>query len=313
LESPRSKNTLDATKIVPEWLRVAAEKDHTHREKWKALYRVPVAKALIQEMKDTSRILDLKYKLMTIELLNLAKQRFTYRELSAMVHLPETVLSRYVKGHVLPTAERAEEINKTLQKYMSLDRELLERIHFDDGGYFDNTAIIGDTMLLERAVQHAVGKFAGKRVTKIMTAAVDGIPLATLLAHRLGVGLLVAKKAREVGVREFIEEIFVPPKTAVVLSLFVPRDAIKKTDCVLIVDDIIDSGETQRAMMKIIQKAKAEVIGIYALVSIGSDWKARIESAGNVPVEVVTPVIKKEPKEKERESRETREVREISA
>ncbi len=276
---------------------------------------VAVAKVTIQEMKDTSRILDLKYKLMTIELLNLAKQRFTYRELSAMVHLPETVLSRYVKGHVLPTAQRAEEINKTLQRYMSLDKELLERIHFDDGGYFDNTAIIGDTLLMERAVQHAVGKFAGKRVTKIMTAAVDGIPLATLLAHRLGVGLLVAKKAREVGVREFIEEIFVPPKTAVVLSLFVPRDAIKKTDCVLIVDDIIDSGETQRAMMKIIQKAKAEVIGIYALVSIGSDsdWKARIESAGNVPVEVVTPVIKKEPKEKERESRETREVREISA
>jgi adenine phosphoribosyltransferase len=274
---------------------------------------VAVAKMPIQEMKDTSRILDLKYKLMTIELLNLAKQRFTYRELSAMVHLPETVLSRYVKGHVLPTAQRAEEINKTLQRYMSLDKELLERIHFDDGGYFDNTAIIGDTLLMERAVQHAVGKFAGKRVTKIMTAAVDGIPLATLLAHRLGVGLLVAKKAREVGVREFIEEIFVPPKTAVVLSLFVPRDAIKKTDCVLIVDDIIDSGETQRAMMKIIQKAKAEVIGIYALVSIGSDWKARIESAGNVPVEVVTPVIKKEPKEKERESRETREVRELSA
>jgi adenine phosphoribosyltransferase len=274
---------------------------------------VAVAKVPIQEMKDTSRILDLKYKLMTIELLNLAKQRFTYRELSAMVHLPETVLSRYVKGHVLPTAQRAEEINKTLQRYMSLDKELLERIHFDDGGYFDNTAIIGDTLLMERAVQHAVGKFAGKRVTKIMTAAVDGIPLATLLAHRLGVGLLVAKKAREVGVREFIEEIFVPPKTAVVLSLFVPRDAIKKTDCVLIVDDIIDSGETQRAMMKIIQKAKAEVIGIYALVSIGSDWKARIESAGNVPVEVVTPVIKKEPKEREKESRETREVREISA
>jgi adenine phosphoribosyltransferase len=274
---------------------------------------VAVAKVPIQEMKDTSRVLDLKYKLMTIELLNLAKQRFTYRELSGMVHLPETVLSRYVKGHVLPTADRAEEINKTLQRFMSLDKELLERIHFDDGGYFDNTAIIGDTLLLERAVQHAVGKFAGKRVTKIMTAAVDGIPLATLLAHRLGVGLLVAKKAREVGVREFIEEIFVPPKTAVVLSLFVPRDAIKKTDCVLIVDDIIDSGETQRAMMKIIQKAKAEVIGIYALISIGSDWKARIESAGNVPVEVVTPVIKKEPKEKERESRETREVREISA
>src|SRR2546427_8731314 len=145
---------------------------------------------------------------MTIELLNLAKQRFTYRELSAMVHLPETVLSRYVKGHVLPTAQRAEEINKTLQRYMSLDKELLERIHFDDGGYFDNTAIIGDTLLMERAVQHAVGKFAGKRVTKIMTAAVDRKPLATLLAHRLGVRLPFPQEAQEGGVGEVNEGIF---------------------------------------------------------------------------------------------------------
>src|SRR6266498_930951 len=73
-------------------------------------------------MKDTSRILDLKYKLQTIELLNLAKTEYTYRALSGILHLPETVLSRYVKGHVLPTAERAEEINKTPQKHMGLER-----------------------------------------------------------------------------------------------------------------------------------------------------------------------------------------------
>ncbi len=248
-------------------------------------------------MKDTSRILDLKYKLMTIELLNLAKRRFTYRELSQMVHLPETVLSRYVKGHVLPTADRAEEINKTLQKYMSLERELQERIRFDDNGYFDNTQIISDTMLLERAVQNAMGKFAGRRITKVLTAATDGIPLATLLAHRLGVNLIVAKKNREVGVREFIEEVYVPPRTAIMLSLFVPRDALRRQDCVIIVDDVIDSGETQRALVKIAQKAKAEVTGIYALVAVGHEWKARIESVGNVPVEAVTQVLKKEVKE----------------
>src|SRR6266567_3760459 len=208
-------------------------------------------------MKDTSRILDLKYKLQTIELLNLAKEQYTYRELSGILHLPETVLSRYVKGHVLPTAERAEEINRTLQKYMSLEKELHERIKFDDLGYFDNTGIINDTMLLERAVQQAVGKFAGKRVNKVMTAAVDGVPLATLLAHRLGTRLIVAKQSREVGVRE-----------------------------------IIDSGETQRAMMKVILKARAEVIGIYALIAIGNEWKSRIESVGNVPVEIGLSLVK---------------------
>jgi len=244
-------------------------------------------------LKPGSRILDLKYKLMTIELLNLAKNYYTYRELAQIIGLPETVLSRYVKGHVLPTIDRAQSINRTLQKVLRLESELQQRIKFDELGYFDNTGIISDTLLMERAVQYAINKFAGRRVTKILTAAVDGIPLATLVAHRLGVGLVMAKKTREVGVREFIEEVYIPAKTAMMMSLYVPRDALKKGDCILIVDDIIDSGETQRALIRIAQKAKAEVTGIYALISIGHEWKSKIEQVAKLPVEVVLPVTKK--------------------
>jgi adenine/guanine phosphoribosyltransferase-like PRPP-binding protein len=240
-----------------------------------------------------SRISDLKYKLMTIELLNLAKNYYTYRELAQIIGLPETVLSRYVKGHVLPTIDRAQNINRTLQKIMRLEGEIQQRIRFDDSGYFDNTHLISDTLLLERAVQHAVNAFAGMRITKVLAAATDGIPLAALLAHRLGVGLVIAKKSREVGVREFIEEVFVPSKTAMMISLFVPRDALRKGDCVLIADDVIDSGETQIALTKIVQKAKAEVTGMYALVGMGSDWKSKIEAVTHCPVEIVLQIGKK--------------------
>ena len=244
-------------------------------------------------MKAGSRIIDVKYKLMTIDLLNLAKNYYTYRELAQIMELPETVLSRYVKGHVLPTIERAEDINHKLQTILKLENELQQRIKFDDLGYFDNTDIISNPLLLERAVQYAINKFAGMRVTKILTAAVDGIPIATLLAHRLGVGLIIAKKSREVGVRQFIEEVFIPSRTAMMMSLYVSRDALRRGDCVLIVDDVIDSGETQRALIRIVQKAKAEVTGIYALVSIGLDWKEKIEQVAKCPVEIVLPVNKK--------------------
>jgi len=268
------------------------EKDIGHKKIENVIHTLR-AQTQTQAMKDTSRILDLKYKLQTIELLNLAKTEYTYRALSGILHLPETVLSRYVKGHVLPTAERAEEINKTLQKYMGLEKELHKRIKYDDLGFFDNTEIINDTMLLERAVQQAVGAFAGKRINKVMTAAVDGVPLATLLAQRLGKRLIIAKQSREIGVREFIEEVYVMPP-AIMKSLYVSKDAFKKGEGILIADDIIDSGETQRAMIRIAHKAKAEVIGIYALVAIGDSWKQRIESMGNIPVEIGTTLIKKE-------------------
>ena len=230
---------------------------------------------------------------MTIEMLNLAKSYYTYRELSQLIGLPETVLSRYVKGHVLPTIERAESMNKILQKVLRLDAELQKRIKFDEYGYFDNTRIIGDTLFLERAVQYAMNKFAGKRITKIVTAAVDGIPLATLLAHRLGVKLVIAKREREVGVREFIEGIYIPSKTAVMMSLYIPRGALKKGDCILIVDDVIDKGEIQKALIKMAERAKAEITGIYAMVAIGDEWKAKLEEAARIPVEVILQVSKK--------------------
>ena len=113
-----------------------------------------------------SRISDLKYKLMTIELLNLAKNYYTYRELSQVMGLPDTVLSRYVKGHVLPTMDRALHINKTMEKVMGLEAEIQLRIRFDDSGYFDNTRLISDPLLLERAVQHAVNRFRGHESRK---------------------------------------------------------------------------------------------------------------------------------------------------
>jgi adenine phosphoribosyltransferase len=240
-------------------------------------------------MSNASRILDLKYKLMTIELLNLAKNYYTYRELSQMIGLPETVLSRYVKGHVLPTIERAEAMNNVLQKILRLDDELQKRIQLDDYGYFDNTKIIGDTLFLERAVQYAVDKFAGKRITKVLTVAVDGVPLSTLLAHRLGVKLVIAKKEREVGVREFLEDMYILPGSGVTVSLYVPRGIIRKNDSVLIVDDVIDSGEAQSALIRIVERARGEVTGIFALVSIGNDWK-KLADRGQFQVETILNV-----------------------
>ena len=243
-------------------------------------------------MSDT-HVGDLKFRLMTINLLKNAKKRFTYRELSAKTNLPVTVLSRYVKGHVLPSSSRAKKIWKMLETLVGLEDELRRRIKFDESGYFDNTSIILDASLLQQAVQHAFSKFAGTRITKILTVAVDGIPLSTLMSDNLGVDLLIAKKTKEVGIRDFIEETFIPGNSDMVMSLYLPRGAIKKGDSVLIVDDIIKSGETQRAMINIITRSRADVAGIFALISIGDEWKEKLRDTSNFPLEVVLELSRK--------------------
>jgi adenine phosphoribosyltransferase len=220
-------------------------------------------------------------------MLRLAKKSYTYRELSSRTKLPMTVLSRYVKGHVLPGSSRARKIWKTLENLVSIENELKSRIKFDKYGYFDNTSILSDPFLLQRASQYVFSKFAGRRITKILTAAVDGIPLATLISNNLGIELIIAKKTKEIGVRTFIEETFIPEGSAMVMSLYIPRGLIRRGDSVLIVDDIIKSGETQSAMMNLVYKARGDVAGIFALVAIGAQWKKKLKQTATFPIEVV--------------------------
>ena len=234
---------------------------------------------------------DLKLRLMTIELLRTAKYKknITYRELSSKTGLPVTVLSRYAKGHVLPNTTRAKQLWRVLNKIVGLETELRSRIKFDDTGYFDNTEIIGDFNILQQAANYALANFAGKRVTKVITAAVDGVPLATMVANSLGVNLIVAKRNKEVGVKAFLEETYILGKdSGVTITLYIPKDVVKKRDSVLVVDDMIKSGETQEALVTLVRKAKAEISGVFSLIAVGDEWKKRLKFGNNAPIEVVT-------------------------
>jgi adenine phosphoribosyltransferase len=234
---------------------------------------------------------ELKLRLMTIELLRTAKYKrnITYRELASKTGLPVTVLSRYAKGHVLPNTARARQLWKILSKIVGLKVEIRNRIKFDEQGYFDNTDIIGDYNILQQAANHALANFAGKRVTKVLTAAVDGIPLATMVANALGVNLVIAKRSKEVGVKAFLEETYVLGRdSGVTMTLYIPKDAIKRRDSVLIVDDMIKSGETQAALVNLVRKAKAEISGVFSLISVGEEWKKKLKLSSDCPVEVVT-------------------------
>jgi len=240
-----------------------------------------------EEVKALTHAEDLKFRLATVELLRTAKKYYTYRDLSAKTDLPVTVLSRYAKGHVLPNKDRARQLWDVLSKIVGLENEFRRRLKFNDDGYFDNTLLIGDITLLRQAANYAIAKFAGKRITKVLTAAVDGVPLATMVANSLGVNLVIAKTTKEVGVSSFLEETYVLSDSGYTLTLYIPRDSIKKRDSVLIVDDIIKSGDSQNALLNLISKARSEVAGIFAMIAVGDKWMKRIKVPSDCPIEII--------------------------
>ena len=135
-----------------------------------------------------------------------------------------------------------------------------------------------------------LAKFAGKRITKVLTAAVDGVPLAAMVASALDVNVVIAKSNKEVGVSSFIEETYTLDGSGHTLTLYLPKDVIRRRDSVLVVDDIIKSGETQLALLNLVKKAKAEVSGVFAMIAVGNLWKEKMKVPQSCQVEIILEV-----------------------
>lgn len=209
-------------------------------------------------------------------MLKILKKRYTYDHLATLTKLPITVLNRYVKGHVLPSADRANELLKIFKKKFDVKKEINDRIKFDKNGYFNNTDLVCDTLLLKLIANMIAMKYQDEKITKILTVATDGIPLSAYVAGEVGVNLAVAKKNREAGVSKFFEEDYSHRTSGVIQTLYIPKSELTSKDHVLIVDDIIRSGVTQGALVKLVKKANATLVGIFSIVSIGKSWQKEI-------------------------------------
>ncbi len=228
-------------------------------------------------METETRVRELKYRMMITDLLKVASESHTYQQLSDMLDLSPPILSRYMRGHVLPSYKRAQGLYEKLMEITDIKEELKKRISFDDEGYFDNTPLVSEITWLKIMSNYALEKFAGRRVTKVLTAAVDGIPVSTLVSNLLDVDLVVAKDQKEVGISDFIEETYIPKGSAIRKSLYVPRRAIRKRDSVLIIDDVVRTGETVQGLVDLVNNQRADIAGIYVLVTVGDEWKTYLK------------------------------------
>ncbi len=228
-------------------------------------------------MKTETRVRELKYRMMITDLLKVASETHTYQQLSDLLDLSPPILSRYMRGHVLPSYKRAQGLYDKLMVITDIKEELKKRISFDDEGYFDNTPLVSEITWLKIMSNYALEKFAGRRVTKVLTAAVDGIPVSTLVSNLLDVDLVVAKDQKEVGISDFIEETYIPKGSAIRKSLYVPKRAIRKRDSVLIIDDVVRTGETVQGLVDLVSNQRADIAGIYVLVTVGDEWKTYLQ------------------------------------
>ena len=221
-------------------------------------------------------------QLQSVSILGMLKETRTYDELADFTGLPAGDLNRYVNGHVLPGTERARRILDDVGRN-TLASELDARITLDSGGYVDNSKIVFDQPFLDLVAPVAAESFEFEHPDVVLTAATDGITLAASMARYFDARCAYAKKSKETAIEEFIEARD-RLDSGIELTYYLPASALAAGETVLIVDDLIRSGETQELLLDIADGAAARVNGVFALIAAGDEGIERARTRTDAPV-----------------------------
>lgn len=213
-----------------------------------------------------SRVADVKTRVSSVELLATLKKRYSYKDLSSVLDLSPPILSRYVRGHVLPSAARSEKFIATFREKL-LRKMIIDEVKVSADGSYDISSVVSNVGLLRQIAKVVYSEFSLVSVDRVLTMEVDGVPLATEVAGEFNVSLAVARDERDLGVQEFLEQKAVySPST--VKYLYLAKSAIRKGDHVLIVDDMVRSGTTIEALTILVERMRAKIVGIFAIASV---------------------------------------------
>ena len=224
-------------------------------------------------------------QLRAVDVLRTLKETRTYEELAAETGLPPGDLNRYVNGHVLPGESRARAVVEDVGEDL-LAAELDARIAVDGEGYVDNSRVVFDRSLLSLVPPVAAEKLGIDPPAAVLTAATDGITLAAAMARYFGARCAYAKKSRETAVEEFIEA-RKRLSSGIEIDYYLPANAVEPGESVLVVDDLVRSGETQELLVDIARSAGADVAGVFALIAVGEEGVRRAGNRTDAPVEAL--------------------------
>ncbi len=129
----------------------------------------------------------------------------------------------------------------------------------------DITPLLADPEGFEAVVQNLADPYRSAGVTRVMGAEARGFMLGAPVALELGCGFVPARKPGKLPRAVESEDYDLEYGTA---TLQVHCDAFGPDDKVLIVDDLVATGGTMVAQVKLVEKLGAELVGIGCLMEL---------------------------------------------
>ena len=129
----------------------------------------------------------------------------------------------------------------------------------------DITTLLKDKDAFKFAIDKMAEQVKDKKVDLIVGAESRGFLIGSALAYKMNCGFIPVRKKGKLPYKTISEEYALEYGTD---TLFMHEDAIKKGDNVLVVDDLIATGGTALAMIKMVEKLGGTVIGSSFLIEL---------------------------------------------
>ena len=124
--------------------------------------------------------------------------------------------------------------------------------------FYDITTLLRDPAGSRALIDHFFDHYDGTPVDAVAGVEARGFIFAPPLAYRLGAGFIPIRKPGKLPAKTVAEEYELEYGTD---SIEVHEDAIEKGQRVLIVDDLLATGGTASAAVRLVQKLGGEVVG----------------------------------------------------
>ena len=142
----------------------------------------------------------------------------------------------------------------------------------------DITTLLQDAQGFRKTVDELVQAHAGVRIDKVAGIEARGFILGGAVAHQLSVGFIPIRKKGKLPWQTMGEEYALEYGTD---EVEIHVDAINEGEHVLLVDDLIATGGTAEAAIKLMRRAGAEVVGCSFVVDLPDlGGRTKIEAMG---------------------------------
>lgn len=148
----------------------------------------------------------------------------------------------------------------------ALKKRILSESRISDGDIIQVDMFLNhclDVDLIEDIGKMLAKRFKSEKVSKVLTAESSGIPIAVFVARALGVPAVYAKKFQTGYIDPAVYSTEVHSfSMEKAFTLRVSRKYLDEDDRVLLVDDILSSGQAMLGLMDLVSQAGGEVAGL---------------------------------------------------